>query len=97
MASTSPRGLFLCALAFLASGLIAAAVGAAVGWSSWQALSSAERVEGTVVELLRIEAPMEVGPDRLRAAEPTYTPVVEYQVAGQTYRIRGVSASTHPT
>jgi hypothetical protein len=76
-------------------GVLLLTVGLVMGWSSWSDLSDAQRVEGIVVALVRAEKPKGQGPKKGQpvSKEPAFAPVVEYQVGGQTYRVRGHVAS----
>lgn len=70
-------------LFFAFVGLVCTAVGGYMGWSTRSRISGAQRVEGKVVEIIR---------DRFEDASEnreSILPVVEYQFAGQSYRIRG--------
>jgi hypothetical protein len=77
-------------LAFVALGGVFVALGAALGWSSWNHLAGAERVEGTVVDLRRVrESPKKNAKGQPVAPKPSLAPVVRYEVDGQLYYIRG--------
>ena len=54
-----------------------------MGWSTLSRISGAQRVEGKVVEIIR-----EVFEDAGERRE-SVLPIVEYQFAGQSHRIRG--------
>src|SRR5437660_3477563 len=82
-------------LAFVAFGGVFVALGAGLGWSSWNHLAGAERVEGTVVELRRVrDAPKQNAKGQPAAPKPSLAPVVRYEVDGQTYYARGHVSST---
>jgi hypothetical protein len=94
--SANPVNLFFTCIALLI-GLICTTIGAATGWSSWSSLSTARRTEGTVVELETVKPLQGVGrKGQIRSKNPTFAPVVEYHVDGQTYRIRGHFSSNFP-
>jgi hypothetical protein len=82
-------------LAFVALGGVFVALGAALGWSSWNHLAGAERVEGTVVELRRVrESPKQNSKGQPVAPKPGLVPKVRYEVDGQTYHALGHVSST---
>jgi hypothetical protein len=83
-------------LAFVGMGLVFFAIGASTGWRSWGRVFGSRRVEGTVVELARIEPSKVPGPKGQVDTKPGFAPVVQYQVEGQTYRIQGRISSTEP-
>jgi hypothetical protein len=84
-------------LALAGMGLLGTAIGAAIGWSSWRTSSEAQRTQGRVVELARVEGPRTPGPKGQPVSNnPGLAPVVEYQVGGQTYRIQGQVSSSSP-
>jgi hypothetical protein len=81
----------------MALGLVFLGIGVILGRSAWNRLTASERVTGTVVELARIEPTDAAGPGGRRLDEkPSFAPVVQYQVGGQTYRIRGKVSSETP-
>jgi hypothetical protein len=83
---------------FLAMGLTFAGIGVATGWSRWNALAHARRVDGKVVDVVRAEGHKAAGPKTRPASnKPTFAPVVEYEVDGQTYRIQGAVSSSSPS
>jgi hypothetical protein len=83
-------------LAFVGVGFVLFSVGASTGWTSWDRVSGSRRVEGTVVELARIEPSKVPGPKGQVDTKPGFAPVVQYQAEGQTYRIQGRISSTEP-
>jgi hypothetical protein len=90
--------IFLIVVLFLV-GAVALTIGVLTGWSSWNALVGAERVDGTVVELVRVASAKAAGPKNKGGAiskGPAFAPLVEYQVGAQSYRIRGHVASSPP-
>jgi hypothetical protein len=77
-------------LAFVAFGGVFVALGAALGWSSWNHLAGGERVEGTVIELRRVrESPKQNAKGQPAAPKPSLAPVVRYEVDGQLYYAKG--------
>jgi len=84
--------------AFLAFGLLGLAIGVGTGWASWRRLANARQAEGTVVELVRIAAGKGIlGKGQATSSKPGLAPLVEYQVGGRTYHVRGqVSSSSCP-
>jgi hypothetical protein len=81
---------------FLLLGLVGTAIGVGLAWSSWSNLCDAQRTEGAVVELARVEPPKNPGKGQPPNPKPGFAPVVQYHVGDQTYRIRGKVSSSSP-
>ena len=84
-------------LPFVVIGLIFVAIGAVTGWSTWNSLASAQRVEGKVIELVRTESRGRTGKGGTVSSKPGFAPLVQYQVDGTTYRIQGHVSSSTPS
>src|SRR5215470_5572131 len=81
-------------IAFMTLGVLSAAVGSWLAWSSWTFLSSSKRVEATITDLVEIKSNTD-SPGTLR--ERSFAPVFEYDVDGHTYRIQSRVSSSVPS
>jgi hypothetical protein len=78
------------ALAFLFLGLMGLAVGVVSGWSSYRYLTSTRRADGKVLELVRLAPGKGVLlKGKAGASASGLAPLVEYEVDGRVYCVRG--------
>ena len=91
MSTPSTRISWFLIVPFIGVGLVALAVGVGVGWSTWSVDESAQRTDGTVVEVAKVKSKNNKGKNQV-----AFAPVVQYQVATQTYRIQGSVSSQSP-
>jgi hypothetical protein len=88
-------GLLFISIPFIGIGLVAFVLGCWLGWSSWNAMSRAVRIEGKVVGFEAVTTPTKVvRPGQIQRARTGYAPLVDYTIEGRTYRISGHVSSS---